>query len=66
METDGARWVDTRASIRVNNLDISLDVMNLFNRAYSTTGFLDPGGSGSALLFPAAGQVFEVGVRLGR
>jgi len=62
----GFTRVDTRASIRVNNLEISLAVMNLFNRAYSTTGFLDPGGSGSALLFPAAGQVFDVGVRLGR
>lgn len=57
--------VDTRASIRTSDLELSLQVLNLFNRAYSTTGFLDPGGTGSALLFPAAGRVIEVGVRVG-
>ena len=37
-------------------------VRNLFDRAYSTTGFPDPAGSDALLLYPAAGRVVTLGL----
>jgi outer membrane cobalamin receptor len=57
--------LDARASLRVLGVDLFLDVRNLLNRKYSTTGYLDPAGSGEAYFYPAAGTVLELGVRGG-
>ncbi|HIC16204.1 MAG TPA: TonB-dependent receptor [Gemmatimonadetes bacterium] len=57
--------IDTRTSLSVRNLEFSLQLLNLFNRAYSTTGFLDPGSRKTVLLFPAAKRALEVGLRVG-
>lgn len=56
--------VDARASYSVRNVELSLEVLNLFDRAYSTTGFLDPGGTDTVFVFPAAGRVLQLGLRL--
>lgn len=57
--------IDTRTSLSVRNFKFSLQLLNLFNRAYSTTGLLDPNNRKTALLFPAAKRVLELGLRIG-
>ncbi|HEX2779834.1 MAG TPA: TonB-dependent receptor [Gemmatimonadaceae bacterium] len=54
--------LDARASWAVRHLRLTVDVRNLLDREYSTTGFPDPAGSGTLLLYPAAGRVVTVGV----
>lgn len=44
-------------------LSLFAEVRNVLGRRFSSSGFLDPNGSGEAFLFPAAGRVIEVGVR---
>jgi len=58
--------VDLRASYPVAGVRLTADVRNLFDRSYSTTGFPDPAGSGTMLLYPAAGRVVTVGLELRR
>jgi iron complex outermembrane receptor protein len=57
--------LDAQIEFRVAGIRARVDVRNLLNERYSTSGFLDPGGSGEAYLFPAAGRVLEVGIRSG-
>ena len=54
--------LDVRASYPLANVRLTVDVRNLLDREYSTTGFPDPGGSGTLLLYPAAGRVLTVGI----
>ncbi|MFL5563161.1 MAG: TonB-dependent receptor [Gemmatimonadaceae bacterium] len=54
--------VDLRASYPVAGIRLTADVRNLLDRKYSTTGFPDPAGSGTMLLYPAAGRVVTVGL----
>lgn len=54
--------VDARVSYPLAGVRLSVDVRNLFDRKYSTTGYPDPAGSGTLLLYPAAGRVVTVGV----
>jgi len=61
----GFTRIDTRTSLSVRNFEFSLEVLNLLNREYSTTGFLDPDLGEMPFLFPAAKRVLEVGFRLG-
>lgn len=56
---------DGRVSIRLRGALFHLDGRNLFNARYSSTGFLDPAGTGAAYYYPAAGRVFEFGARFG-
>ena len=55
--------VDLRVALRTLGLGFHLDLRNLAAARYSSTGFLDPGGSGEAYLYPAAGRVLEVSLR---
>ena len=55
--------VDLRVALRALGLGFHLDLRNLAGARYSSTGFLDPGGSGEAYLYPAAGRVLEAGIR---
>jgi outer membrane receptor protein involved in Fe transport len=58
----GFTRVDGRLSWPVRRVRITLDAFNLLDRKYSTTGFLDPAGSGTAYYFPAAGRTLQLGV----
>jgi outer membrane receptor protein involved in Fe transport len=58
--------VDLRASYPLLGVRLTADVHNLFDEEYSTTGFPDPAGSGTMLLYPAAGRVVTVGLELRR
>ena len=55
--------VDARAGIGVRGAGIFVEARNLFDRRYSSTGFLDPAGSGEAYFHPAAGRAVQVGIR---
>jgi outer membrane receptor protein involved in Fe transport len=55
--------VDFRIALRALGLGFHLDVRNLGGARYSSTGFLDPGGSGEAYLYPAASRVLEASIR---
>jgi len=58
--------VDLRASYPIAGVRLTADVRNLLDRKYSTTGFPDPAGSATMLLYPAAGRVFTVGLEARR
>ena len=58
--------LDVRASYPVAGVRLTVDVRNLLDRAYSTTGYPDPAGSGTLLLYPAAGRVLTVGIEARR
>ncbi|HEX7119578.1 MAG TPA: TonB-dependent receptor [Longimicrobiales bacterium] len=56
--------VDARASYPLfRGIRLYVDVRNLFDSEYSTTGFPDPSGSGAAYYYPAAGRTLEIGIR---
>jgi len=55
--------VDLRVGLRALGMGFHLDLRNLAAARYSSTGFLDPGGSGEAYLYPAAGRVLEASIR---
>ena len=55
--------VDLRIALRAFGGSLHLDLRNLAAARYSSTGFLDPGGSGEAYLYPAAGRALELGIR---
>jgi len=55
--------VDLRVALRALGLGFHLDLRNLAGARYSSTGFLDPAGTGEAYLYPAAGRVLEVSIR---
>ena len=54
--------VDLKGSYPLARVRLSVNVTNLLDREYSTTGFGDPAGSGAFLLYPAAGRVLMVGL----
>jgi outer membrane receptor protein involved in Fe transport len=57
--------VDAQLDLRHRALRLVIDVRNLLGARYYSTGFLDPGGSGEAYQYPAAGRIIEIGVRRG-
>jgi outer membrane receptor protein involved in Fe transport len=57
--------VDAQLMLQLHRFGVLLSVRNLLGAEYSTSGFLDPSGSGEAYLYPAAGRVFELGIRGG-
>ncbi|MGH7465184.1 MAG: TonB-dependent receptor, partial [Longimicrobiales bacterium] len=57
--------VDARISHPVAGLRLFLDVRNVFDAHYSTTGFPDPSGSGAIYYHPAAGRTLDFGLRAG-
>ena len=62
-----SQWtrVDARLAGTVRGFTIFLDVRNLLDARYNTTGFQDPAGSGQAYFYPAAGRVISLGLRQG-
>jgi iron complex outermembrane receptor protein len=58
---DWTRW-DARVSYGVRRLRLWVDVFNLFDSRYSTTGFLDPSGTEVEYFHPAAGRTLQVGI----
>ena len=65
VELSGFTRVDARAAVGVRGVTVFIDARNLLDRRYSTTGFLDPGGSGETYFQPAAGRSLGIGVRGG-
>jgi outer membrane receptor protein involved in Fe transport len=57
--------VDARTSYPVGAVHLVVEARNLFDARYSTTGYLDPSGSGAAYFYPAAGRTLSVGLRGG-
>jgi iron complex outermembrane receptor protein len=57
--------LDARASIPIMGVSLFVDVRNLLDKQYSSSGFLDPAGSGEPYFYPAAGRVIEIGLRGG-
>ncbi|MGH7693715.1 MAG: TonB-dependent receptor, partial [Gemmatimonadaceae bacterium] len=57
--------IDAQLTRRIARFEIVLGARNLLDARYSTTGFLDPSGSGAAYFYPAAGHSFSLGIRSG-
>ena len=57
--------VDARLAYVLRGVRVFLDVRNVFDAHYSTTGFPDPSGSGAVYYYPAASRSVEIGVRYG-
>jgi outer membrane receptor protein involved in Fe transport len=65
VEVPGFTRLDARLAYGLRGVTVFVDVRNLLNARYSSTGFLDPAGSGEPYFHPAAGRVIELGVRGG-
>jgi outer membrane receptor protein involved in Fe transport len=59
----GYTRLDAQVAVGSGRLALHFELRNLLNAKYSSSGFLDPAGSGEAYLYPAAGRVFSAGVR---
>lgn len=71
-------WLDDANSIRLKNFSsvdfkvtytlgwiaVEFETINLMNNSFSTTGFLDPGGSDTIFMYPAAGRAMQAGIRV--
>jgi outer membrane receptor protein involved in Fe transport len=57
--------VDLHLTQRVGSLALMLQLRNLLGARHSTTGFLDPSGSGQVYYHPAAGRTLQLGLRSG-
>ena len=66
VELPGYTRLDARASYPVFGVRLDLEVFNLLDREYSTTGYLDPAGTGIAYYFPTAGRMVRLGLSVGR
>ena len=56
---------DLRTSYPVGRTRLSLDVRNLFDTRFNSTGFPDPAGSPLIYYYPAAGRVVTLGLESG-
>ena len=61
---DAYTTVDVRLTYEVGRISFEFEVMNLLDSEYSTTGYLDPSGSDTQFLYPAASRFFRAGMRL--
>ena len=61
----GHTQVDARVSYPVAHLRLSVDVRNIFDSKFNSTGFPDPAGSALVYYYPAAGRVLSVGLQSG-
>lgn len=66
IELPGFTRVDARLSIPLLRARVTLDVHNLLDAAYNTTGFPDTAGSGTVFYYPAAGRVLQLALSLDR
>jgi len=53
---------DLRATVPVSSVRLTVDLRNLFDRPYNSTGYPDPGGSPERFFYPAAGRALSVGI----
>ena len=58
----GHTQLDTRASYPVAGVRLTVDIHNLFDARFNSTGFPDPAGSPLIYYYPAAGRVLTVGL----
>jgi outer membrane receptor protein involved in Fe transport len=58
-----SRW-DVRASYSIVGVRIFVDVLNVLDSKYSSSGFPDPAGSDLVYYYPAAGRSLRLGVSL--
>lgn len=59
----GHTRVDARLGYRLYSYDLFVDVLNVFDERYNSTGFLDPSGTGARYVQPAAGRMVLAGFR---
>ena len=62
VELDNFSSVDFKLTYAVGRLTIEFEAFNLLDNLFSTTGFLDPGGSDTVFAYPAAGRAMQLGV----
>ena len=56
--------VDFKINYKMGQIQVEFETVNLMNNFFSTTGFQDPGGSDTALLYPAAERMLQAGIRV--
>lgn len=61
---DNFSSVDFKLTYTLDWIALEFETMNLLNNSFSTTGFLDPGGSDTIFMYPAAGRAMQAGVRV--
>jgi outer membrane receptor protein involved in Fe transport len=61
----GHTKLDARASYPVAGVRVTVDVHNLLDKKFNSTGFPDPAGSSLIYYYPAAGRVLSVGLESG-
>lgn len=66
IELDPFTRVDARLALPLGRARLFLDVRNLLDAQYSTTGFPDHGGEDVVYYYPAAGRTLELGLSLSR
>ncbi len=57
--------VDVQVTQRIGPLALMLQLRNVLGARHSTTGFLDPSGTGQVYYHPAAGRTLQLGLRSG-
>lgn len=57
--------VDVQVGQRIGPLALMLQLRNVLGARHSTTGFLDPSGTGQVYYHPAAGRTLQLGLRSG-
>lgn len=62
VELENFSSADFKLTYAVDRFTIEFEAFNLLNNLYSTTGFLDPGGSDTVFVYPAAGRAMQLGV----
>ena len=53
---------DVRVAVPMRFVRLTVDIRNLFDRSYNSTGYPDPGGSAERFFYPAAGRALSIGV----
>jgi len=61
----GHTQFDARITYPIGHTRLSVDVRNLFDKQFNSTGFPDPAGSPLIYYFPAAGRVLSIGFESG-
>lgn len=62
IELPGYTRVDARLSYPFAGVRLNLEMFNLLDHEYSTTGYPDPAGTGTVYYYPAAGRMLQVGL----
>jgi outer membrane receptor protein involved in Fe transport len=62
LELPGFARLDGRLSYPLGRVRLELEVFNVLDSEYSTTGYPDPAGTGTVYYYPAAGRVVQAGL----